>query len=87
MTSEEEERLRFVTGGYRRHRRQWVKIHDPMCPAQDTTKSLQPGLLPRLLSQEARVQTMMPMYVCVHKNIDIVLVRIHYFVFMVESIC
>ena len=25
MTSEEEERPRFVTGGYGRHRRQWVK--------------------------------------------------------------
>ena len=24
MTSEEEERPRFVTGGYERHRRQWV---------------------------------------------------------------
>ena len=27
MTSEEEERLSFVTGGYRRHRCQWVKEH------------------------------------------------------------
>ena len=26
MTSEEEERPRFVTGGYGRHRRQWVKV-------------------------------------------------------------
>ena len=25
MTSEEEERPSFVTGGYGRHRRQWVK--------------------------------------------------------------
>ena len=25
MTSEEEERPRFVTGGYGRHRRQWVR--------------------------------------------------------------
>ena len=26
MASEEEERPRFVTGGYGRHRRQWVKV-------------------------------------------------------------
>ena len=26
MTSEEEERPSFVTGGYERHRRQWVNI-------------------------------------------------------------
>ena len=26
MTSEEEERPSFVTGGYGRHRRQWVNI-------------------------------------------------------------
>ena len=37
MTSEEEERPRFVTGGYRRHWRQWVKdmnvieIHTKWC--------------------------------------------------------
>ena len=31
MTSEAEERVRFVTGGYGRHRRQWVKDEKKKC--------------------------------------------------------
>ena len=38
MTSEEEERPRFVTGGYGRHRRQWVLL------MEESTES--GGLLP-----------------------------------------
>ena len=33
MTSEVEERPRFVTGGYRRHRSQWVNIPYNACRA------------------------------------------------------